>query len=194
MSGRNRHRPAPPGRHRHECRLRTAAGRAALRTIRSRTTGREQGSGVWLSRGGRTVGERGVRRVTALSPGNRAGPGNPAAPGAPAPRSGTDPASVGRAGRLGAAADRRALSSAVAMISSLSATTTGCARSRTSSPPRPHRPVFQRLHLDSSRSRPGSRLGYRVPLRGAITDATPPTGGKSAYEFKAQQESSPART
>ena len=57
----------------------------------------------------------------------------------------------------------------------------------------PHRPVCQRLHLGSGRRRPGSRLGYRVPLRGAITDVTPPTGGKSAYEFKAQQESSPAR-
>ncbi len=57
-----------------------------------------------------------------------------------------------------------------------------------------HRPACQHLHLDSGRSRPGSRLGYRVPLRGAIRDVTPPTGGSSAYEFKAQQESSPART
>lgn len=75
----------------------------------------------------------------------------------------------------------------------LSAATTGCATSRTTTT-QPHRPVCRRLHLDSGRSRPGSRLGYRVPLRGAITDVTPPTGGKSAYEFKAQQESSPART
>ncbi|MET7505171.1 hypothetical protein [Streptomyces microflavus] len=57
-----------------------------------------------------------------------------------------------------------------------------------------HRPVCQRLHLAIGRSRPSSRLGYRVLLRGVITDVTPPTGGsQSAYEFKAQQESSPAR-
>ncbi|GHB68314.1 hypothetical protein GCM10010347_43070 [Streptomyces cirratus] len=48
----------------------------------------------------------------------------------------------------------------------------------------PHRPVCQRLHLDSGRSRPGSRLGYRVPLRGAITDVTPPSGGSQRMSSK----------
>lgn len=49
---------------------------------------------------------------------------------------------------------------------------------------RARRPVCQRLHLDSGRSRPGSRLGYRVPLRGAITDVTPPTGGSRRMSSK----------
>jgi hypothetical protein len=40
------------------------------------------------------------------------------------------------------------------------------------------------LTVPAQEVRPGSRLGYRVPLRGAITDVTPPTGGRQRMSSK----------